>query len=202
MLAYRDFGKMLTSETRQVIGGIDPALAFDQHRKTVEGWPLIDALSYIDLKVFLPGCSLVPNDNAFMSEGVETRMPLLDYRLVDFVTSLPLSLRFSAHEPKALLKRAMHRFLGKTVPKAVDELRGYKKMGFEIPITDWIFGSHLGARLESDLQAAKVTATGFFQPAYVSRLLEEQRTKRRNNERKLQTVMALENFLRRTGCTV
>ena len=181
------------------IGEIDPAIAFYQYRDKIEDWPLIDALSYLDIKVFLAGCSLLPNDNAFMASSVETRIPLLDHKLVDFVTSLPLRYRFSPIEPKALLKRAMRRFIDKTFPQARKELAGYKKMGFEIPTTSWVNGRHLGGLINDMLSEANVRANGFFKPAFIRKLLDDQRTGRRNNERRIQVVLAMEAFLGRTG---
>ncbi len=199
VLRHREWRDALTDEAFEAVGEIDPAIAFHQYRDKIEGWPLIDALSYLDIKVFLAGCSLVPNDNAFMASSVETRIPLLDHRLVDFVTSLPLHHRFSPIEPKALLKRAMRRFVDKAFPRARKELAGYKKMGFEIPTTNWIDGRHLGALIDDMLSSANVKANGFFKPAFVRKLLEDQRAKRRNNERRIQVVLAMEAFLARTG---
>ena len=71
---------------------------------------MIDGLSYLDAKCFLPSCSLVPNDNAFMRSSIETRMPLLDYQLIDFVTTLPTNIRFNPLKPKSLLIQAMNQF--------------------------------------------------------------------------------------------
>ena len=199
VLRHREWRDALTDEAYAKIGEIDPAIAFYQYRDKIEDWPLIDALSYLDIKVFLAGCSLLPNDNAFMASSVETRIPLLDHKLVDFVTSLPLRHRFSPIEPKALLKRAMRRFIDKTFPQARKELAGYKKMGFEIPTTSWVNGRHLGGLINDMLSEANVRANGFFKPAFIRKLLDDQRTGRRNNERRIQVVLAMEAFLGRTG---
>lgn len=195
VIRYRDWKEALTPEAFAMVGEIDPAIAFTQYRSRIEDWPLVDQLSYIDIKSFLASCSLVPNDNAYMSQSVETRIPLLDVEMVELVKSLPLGIRFHATDPKRLLKKALNHYLQQSAPDAVAALGPYKKMGFEVPTTVWINGPEFGPVLDRYLSREAVERVGFFKPDYIERTLNAQRTGRANNERILQTAMALQHFL-------
>lgn len=72
-------------------------------------------------------------------------------------------------------------------------------MGFEIPTTSWVKGRHLGRLINDMLSEANVRANGFFKPAFVRKLFDDQRSGRRNNERCIQVALAMEAFLGRTG---
>ena len=195
VIRFKEWKDALTPEAYSMLGEIDPAIAFTQYRDRIEGWPLIDQLSYIDIKSFLTSCSLVPNDNAYMSQSIETRVPFLDLEMVNLVKTLPLGVRFNSTEPKRLLKKALNHYLLQNAPTAIQVLGPYKKMGFEVPTTSWIKGSKFGPVLNKYLSPEAVNRTGFFNPAYISAKLEAQLTGKANHERLLQTAMALQHFL-------
>ena len=73
-----------------------------------------------------------------MAFGIETRLPFLDYRLVEFAFSLPDGERLDGAVTKAIARRA----LGDRVPKTVLERRD--KMGFETPADLWLRGRYAG----------------------------------------------------------
>jgi asparagine synthase (glutamine-hydrolysing) len=77
-------------------------------------------------------------DRSSMAFGIETRLPFLDYRLVEFAFSLPDHERLDGVTTKAIARRA----LGDRVPKSVLERRD--KMGFETPTDIWLRGRHAG----------------------------------------------------------
>lgn len=195
VIRYRDWREALTPEAFAMLGEIDPALAFEQYRERIGDWPLIDQLSYIDIKSFLSSCSLVPNDNAFMANSVETRVPLLDLELVELVQTLPLGVRFHATEPKRLLKKSLDHYLRQHAPEALQALGKYKKMGFEVPTSAWVDGPAFGPVVERYLGREQVERVGFFNPDYIDRVRREQREGKQNNERILQTAMAMQHFL-------
>lgn len=75
-------------------------------------------------------------DRSSMAFGIETRLPFLDYRLVEFAFSLPDAVRLEGTTTKAVARRA----LGDRVPRSVLERRD--KMGFETPTDLWLRGRH------------------------------------------------------------
>jgi asparagine synthase (glutamine-hydrolysing) len=77
-------------------------------------------------------------DRSSMAFGIETRLPFLDYRLVEFAFSLPDHERLDRATTKAIARRA----LGDRVPRTVLERRD--KMGFETPTDLWLRGRYAG----------------------------------------------------------
>ena len=77
-------------------------------------------------------------DRSSMAFGIETRLPFLDYRLVEFAFSLPDAERLDGATTKAIARRA----LGERVPRTVLERRD--KMGFETPTDLWLRGRYAG----------------------------------------------------------
>ena len=85
----------------------------------------------LDYKTYMVDDILVKVDRATMSVGLEGREPLLDHRIIEFVSQLPSHMKYHDGEKKYLLKKITHKY----VPK---ELLGRPKKGFAIPVSDWL----------------------------------------------------------------
>ncbi|HOI44045.1 MAG TPA: asparagine synthase-related protein, partial [Candidatus Aminicenantes bacterium] len=95
----------------------------------------------------------------------EIRVPFLDYTFVDFATSIPNSLKLKGFTTKYILKKAM----AKDLP--ADILRR-KKIGFDIPLGVWI-QNELRDFAADVLSPAALRKHGFFNEAFVQRILAE-----------------------------
>lgn len=191
-----EWPSLLTGSALSMVADHDPFAAFAQYKNKIEGQNLIDALSYLDFKVFLPGCSFTGNDNAYMSSSVESRVPFMDNDLVDFVMKLPADMRFHRTKPKDLLVTALKRYLNDSFPQLGKEATGrYKKAGFEIPIKQWLDRPGFGGLINDILSPTSVERTGFFQSKAVQKILNDQRQGKRNNERVLQVITCLQLFI-------
>jgi len=96
----------------------------------------LNTVFYYDFKYYLPGDILVKVDRAAMANGLETRVPFLDYELVEFLLSLPTSLRLKDGQLKYLLRRSFDDLWP-------DDVRVRSKKGFGAPIDIWLADSNV-----------------------------------------------------------
>lgn len=108
----------------------------------------------MDYQTYLLDDILQKVDRASMSVSLESREPLLDHRLIEYVAQLPDELKFRDGSKKWLLKEIVHQY----IPQRVMDR---PKMGFAIPIESWL-KNELRDLLETYLSEEKITETGFF----------------------------------------
>jgi asparagine synthase (glutamine-hydrolysing) len=89
-----------------------------------------DKMTHFDFKCLLPALLHV-EDRMSMAHGLESRVPLLDHPLVEFLASVPADVKFMGGQMKQLMKSAYQ----DTLPKALLERRD--KMGFPVPLKEW-----------------------------------------------------------------
>jgi asparagine synthase (glutamine-hydrolysing) len=93
----------------------------------------IDRMLWIDNRTYLPGDLLVKMDIASMHCGLEARSPLLDHKVIEYCARLPVKLKVKNRIGKYLLKKLGTRYLPSDLPYR-------KKMGFGIPLSEWLRG--------------------------------------------------------------
>lgn len=138
-------------------------------------------MMWADQREYLPDDLLVKVDRTSMSTSLEARVPLLDHRLVDFAWSIPWNLKYREGQPKWILKNVLRRYLP-------DDLIDRPKMGFQVPVKEWLRGP-LASWAGDLLTPAAVERAGAFQPEVVSRMWEEHRTGRRHWHYRLWSII-------------
>lgn len=129
-----------------------PYAAYLEARAGAAGLPAAARPPVADLVTYLPEDILVKVDRASMAVGLESRAPLLDHRVAEMALRLPLSLKWRGGSTKLLLRRLLYR----RVPKSLLER---PKMGFGVPLTDWLSGP-LRARMEDLLEGPALRTLG------------------------------------------
>ena len=149
--------------------------------KGVEKMMLLDALTY------LPDDILVKVDRAAMSNSLETRVPFLDHHLAEFVWSMPQNLKYRNGETKWVLRRVLNKY----IPQ---ELIDRPKMGFGIPLAEWLRGP-LKEWASELIDPKKLSSQGFFEPLIISNTWSEHLAGKRNWSSQLWTILMFQAWL-------
>ena len=93
----------------------------------------IEKMQYFDANFYLPNDILTKVDRASMAHGLEVRVPFLDHRLIEFAFKLPLKMKIDNNKTKVILRDILR-------DKIPNKLLNRPKMGFAIPLGDWLRG--------------------------------------------------------------
>lgn len=157
--------------------------------------PLTQML-YIDTRANLPDDLLMVADKTSMANSLEVRVPFLDYRLVEFIETLPPALKLNGLTGKYLHKKALMKWL----PRGEVHRR---KKGFAHPIADWLRGP-MTPLVEDCLLSGDSFITRYFDQGYIRRLLERHREGKDQFMRHIYLLLSLELWHRQymTGRSV
>jgi asparagine synthase (glutamine-hydrolysing) len=162
---YRSFISHWPDPAAVVVDGHEPFSVVDRAVPTATMEEFVEEMARIDLLTYLPDDILVKVDRASMAVSLETRAPLLDYRVIEFGARLPYSLRLQGREGKWILRRLLDRY----VPR---ELTERPKMGFGIPLDGWLRGP-LRDWAEALLDENRLRREGYLRPEPIRQLWQE-----------------------------
>ena len=147
----------------------------------------IQKMMAIDTISYLPDDILVKVDRAAMGVSLETRVPFLDHHIFDFASKIPLAMKLKHGVGKSILRDVLFRY----VPK---ELIERPKMGFGIPMSDWLKGP-LKEWAEELLDETRLRSQGFFYPEVVRQMWSEHLMGIHNWQSQLWAVLMFQAWL-------
>jgi len=184
---YRELVSHWTDPSAVVIGGNEPVTSMIGNAPKLQGLDLIQRKMALDMLTYLPGDILVKVDRAAMGVSLETRIPFLDHRIVDFAWRLPQSMKLRDGQTKWALRQVLYRY----VPK---ELIERPKMGFAIPLHEWLRGP-LRDWAESLLDETRLQQEGYFHTAVVRQKWSEHLARKHNWAYNLWDILMFQAWL-------
>ena len=170
-----------------VIRGAEPPTLLQGAAPQFSGLDGIQRMMALDLLTYLPDDILVKVDRAAMSVSLETRVPFLDHRVVEFAWTLPQSVKLRDGVTKWALRQVLYKY----VPKALIER---PKMGFAVPIGAWLRGP-LRDWSETLLAESRLRREGFFDPAPLRKKWQEHLSGQRNWQYHLWDVLMFQSWI-------
>ena len=154
-------------------------------------WQEIDdtvlTMVYLDLMTYHPDDILQKVDRASMAVSLETRVPYLDHNLVEFIMRLPLEMKIRKGSSKWILRQVLYRHLPK-------ELIERPKMGFAVPVGDWIKGS-LREWTEELISKKRIEQEGYFDTHLVREMWKQHLSGKFNRTHELWNIIAFQSWV-------
>lgn len=147
----------------------------------------VERICLLDQLTYLPDDILAKVDRAAMAVSLETRVPLLDYRVVEFAWTVPLHQKVRDGQGKWLLRQLLY----KHVPR---ELIERPKQGFAIPLEQWLRGP-LRDWAEDLLSEQSLGAGGYFDAAIVRGKWRQHLSGARNWQHQIWNVLMFQSWL-------
>jgi asparagine synthase (glutamine-hydrolysing) len=170
-----------------VLKGQEPQTALRGQPLALNGLDAVQRMMALDAITYLPGDILTKVDRAAMGVSLETRVPFLDHRVVEFAWRVPQAMKLHDGVGKWILRQVLYRH----VPQAMIER---PKMGFGVPIGDWLRGP-LRAWAEELLDENKLRQQGFLNPAPIRQKWVEHLSGQRNWQHHLWDVLSFQAWL-------
>ena len=178
---------LLSAKTKASIE-VDSSRLFQRWLKQNPQPDDLSSMLYLDTKIWLPDNLLMKGDKMTMAASLESRMPLLDYQLIEYAATIPTNSKIKPFRAKYLFKHAFADLLPKPILTR-------KKMGFNVPMDIWFREGQrsLIARL---LLSERTRSRGFLNDAFVVRLLRDHLEGRTNYRIQLFILASLELWFR------
>ena len=180
--------QLFSNRFKSELAGYNAQDIFTRHAERANVDDPLALIQYLDLKTYLVGDINTKVDRASMAHALEVREPLMDHEVVEWMASLPSSLKVRGQEGKYLLKKAME-------PRLSDDILYRPKMGFAVPLAEWFRGP-LKERVRQSVLGSRLAATGWFNREYLQHLVDAHQSGARDYSAPLWTLLMFEAFLR------
>jgi asparagine synthase (glutamine-hydrolysing) len=174
--------ELLSAETKERTGALDPYAGVTALLKQTDATSLLDRLLYADTKTYLQEL-LMKQDQMSMAASIESRVPFLDHKLIEYTATMPERMKLRGSTTKYVLRESMKGVL----PEAI---LSRSKMGFPVPIGSWFRGAY-SSIVEEYVTSDRALSRGLFKADYVRSLVRRHQVAGEDHSERL---WALVNF--------
>ncbi|MGI8655343.1 MAG: asparagine synthase (glutamine-hydrolyzing) [Pyrinomonadaceae bacterium] len=180
--------ELLTDDAKEQAGAIDPYKDMRRYFETPDNGSLLNRMLYADTKTYLQEL-LMKQDQMSMAASIESRVPFLDHKLVEYTARLPERMKLR-HKwtTKYILRESMKNVL----PEAI---LSRKKMGFPVPIGAWFRGQYASV-IDEYVLSERALSRGIFNESFVRSLVERHQQHGENHAERLWSLVNVEMWLR------
>jgi asparagine synthase (glutamine-hydrolysing) len=139
---------------------------------------------YLDFKHHLPNDYLVKVDRMSMAASLETRIPFLDYRLIEYMVQVDKDVKMQGWERKSVLRNT----IGKQLPESI---MNAPKKGFGIPLREWFKDQSFNTHIEKNLSKAST----ILDAEMVQKIVRQNNSGQKDNGNFIWTMMMLDKSL-------
>jgi len=145
----------------------------------------LDEAMALDLRMWLVDDILMKVDKTSMANSVEARVPILDHRVVEFLSSLPSNFKIRGIRTKFLFKEVLKKVLPEEIIKR-------RKVAFRIPASEWLKREWLPLFKENLLDRPSSLLKEFFNMEYIKELFQNHISGVEDNSQKLFNLLCLD----------
>ena len=183
VFSRKEIKNLLSPEVRGALNNINPYKINMGYFNSSNAGNLLDRILYTDIKTYLHEL-LMKQDQMSMAASIESRVPFLDHKLVEFAANLPPRLKLRNWTTKYILKKSLEGILPK-------EILYRKKMGFPVPIKAW-FKNGIFPHLQEYILGERAMARGYFKREYIGNLLNSHINGTQDNSERLWSLLNFE----------
>jgi asparagine synthase (glutamine-hydrolysing) len=180
--------RMFTRETNERIRSIDPYVELRRLLARTKDLSLLDGLLYADIKTYLHEL-LMKQDQMSMATSIESRVPFLDHKLVEFTAKMPDTMKLRGGTTKYVLRASMKGLLP-------EKILSRSKMGFPVPIGSWFRGPFKSV-IDEYVLSGRATSRGIFDADFVKGLVKRHQIDGEDHSERLWALVNFEMWLRR-----
>ena len=166
--------ELFSAETKARIAEKNPYRLQNLLIENADAEEILDKLLYADTKTYLHEL-LMKQDQMSMAASIESRVPFLDHKLVEYTAKLPTKMKLRGRETKWILREAMKGILP-------DEILTRSKMGFPVPVGNW-FRNQFKSVVEENILSERALNRGIFSADVVRRIVAEHNAGANHDER-------------------
>lgn len=182
--------QLYSTDFKRKLNGYQAIEVMREHDRNGPDHPL-SRVQYLDMKTYLVGDILTKVDRASMAHALEVRVPILDHKLVEWMSGLPPDFKLAGREGKYVFKKALESHLP-------HDILYRPKMGFSVPLASWFRGP-LRQRVRDALLGPVLADSGIFDQKFLQQMVDQHQSGMRDYSASIWSLLMFEAYQRQVA---